>query len=52
MIEALLAEYTGKKKVELRDIAKFHAVFENIHPLQDGNKLLRVGRMILLKQCL
>ena len=50
MIEALLAEYTGKKKVELRDIAKFHAVFENIHPFQDGNG--RVGRMILLKQCL
>ena len=49
-IEALLAEYTGKKKVELRDIAKFHAVFENIHPFQDGNG--RVGRMILLKQCL
>ena len=50
MIEALLAEYTGKKKVELRDISKFHAVFENIHPFQDGNG--RVGRMILLKQCL
>ena len=50
MIEALLAEYIGKKKVELRDIAKFHAVFENIHPFQDGNG--RVGRMILLKQCL
>lgn len=50
MVEALLAEYTGKKKVELRDIAKFHAVFENIHPFQDGNG--RVGRMILLKQCL
>ena len=50
MIEALLSEYTGKKKVELRDIAKFHAVFENIHPFQDGNG--RVGRMILLKQCL
>ena len=50
MVEALLTEYTGKKKVELRDIAKFHAVFENIHPFQDGNG--RVGRMILLKQCL
>ena len=50
MVEALLTEYTSKKKVELRDIAKFHAVFENIHPFQDGNG--RVGRMIILKQCL
>ena len=50
MVEALLAKYTGKKKIELRDIAKFHAIFENIHPFQDGNG--RVGRMILLKQCL
>ena len=50
MMESLLAEYTGKKKVELRDIAKFHAAFERIHPFQDGNG--RVGRMVLLKQCL
>ena len=34
----------------LKDIAVFHAKFENIHPFQDGNG--RVGRMIILKQCL
>lgn len=49
-IDALLDAYNRKKVVELKDIAKFHATFENIHPFQDGNG--RVGRMILLKQCL
>ena len=38
------------QKITLYDIAKFHAQFENIHPFQDGNG--RVGRMIILKQCL
>lgn len=32
------------------DIARFHVEFERIHPFQDGNG--RVGRMIILKQCL
>lgn len=49
-INSLLNSYNSKRVVELRDIAKFHADFENIHPFQDGNG--RVGRMILLKQCL
>ena len=31
-------------------IARFHVEFERIHPFQDGNG--RVGRMIILKQCL
>ena len=38
------------ENIELKDIAEFHAKFENIHPFQDGNG--RVGRMIILKQCL
>lgn len=49
-IDSLLSEYNSRKIVELKDIAKFHAMFENIHPFQDGNG--RVGRIILLKQCL
>lgn len=49
-INALLEDYNRKKVVELKDIAKFHAAFESIHPFQDGNG--RVGRMIVLKQCL
>ena len=49
-ISFLVSEYVKKKKPDLRDIAKFHAMFENVHPFQDGNG--RVGRMILLKQCL
>ena len=32
------------------DIARFHVEFERIHPFQDGNG--RVGRMVILKQCL
>lgn len=34
----------------IEDIARFHVEFERIHPFQDGNG--RVGRMIILKQCL
>jgi Fic family protein len=36
--------------MDLNDIAKFHCEFETIHPFYDGNG--RVGRMIMLKQCL
>lgn len=46
----LIREYLNKDMIELKDIAEFHAKFENIHPFQDGNG--RVGRMIILKQCL
>lgn len=49
-IHELIAEYNKKANITLKDIAKFHAEFEKIHPFQDGNG--RVGRMILLKQCL
>lgn len=49
-IHQLLEKYHNAEKITLYDIAKFHAKFENIHPFQDGNG--RVGRMIILKQCL
>ena len=49
-IHQLLEKYHSAEKITLYDIAKFHAQFENIHPFQDGNG--RVGRMIILKQCL
>ena len=49
-IHQLLEKYCNTEKITLYDIAKFHAQFENIHPFQDGNG--RVGRMIILKQCL
>lgn len=49
-IHQLLDSYTSKENIELKDIAEFHAKFESIHPFQDGNG--RVGRMIILKQCL
>ena len=49
-IHNLITGYSSKKNVVLKDIAKFHAEFEKIHPFQDGNG--RVGRMIILKQCL
>lgn len=45
-IEELLAN----KVTTIGDIARFHVEFERIHPFQDGNG--RVGRMIILKQCL
>lgn len=34
----------------MKDLAKFHAEFEKIHPFQDGNG--RAGRMLLFKECL
>ena len=49
-IHQLLEKYHNTEKITLYDIAKFHAQFENIHPFQDENG--RVGRMIILKQCL
>lgn len=45
----LLAWY-GKTAHTLEDLAAFHVRFESIHPFQDGNG--RVGRLILLKECL
>lgn len=49
-MKQLLAEYNAKKSVALDDILDFHVQFEKIHPFQDGNG--RVGRLILLKECL
>ena len=49
-IHQLLNTYTSKERIELKDVAVFHAKFENIHPFQDGNG--RVGRLIMFKECL
>jgi hypothetical protein len=38
------------KKKTFEDLISFHYEFEAIHPFQDGNG--RVGRLILLKECL
>lgn len=45
-----LMDNFSNRKLSIKDIAQFHAQFENIHPFQEGNG--RVGRMIILKQCL
>ena len=45
----LLAWYRNVDKT-FENIIDFHARFEKIHPFQDGNG--RVGRLILLKECL
>ena len=49
-IKKLLKNYNAIRKVSVEDIISFHAEFEYIHPLQDGNG--RVGRLIILKECL
>lgn len=46
----LLAGYNDGKEKNFEDIVAFHHDFEVIHPFQDGNG--RVGRLILLKECL
>ena len=50
LIQNLLRKYEGKSSLDLYDIAEFHATFEKIHPFYDGNG--RIGRLIMLKQCL
>lgn len=47
--ESLLIGWHKSDKT-LEDIAKFHSIFEQIHPYQDGNG--RIGRYIMLKQCI
>ena len=49
-MKKLLSEYNNKEEKTFDDILDFHVKFERIHPFQDGNG--RVGRMIILKQCL
>ncbi|KLU74539.1 Fic family protein [Clostridium botulinum] len=49
-LSSLLDEYNNLANVNLKDIAKFHLLFEQIHPFQDGNG--RIGRFIFLKQLL
>lgn len=49
-MNALLESYNSKGSHDLKDLARFHARFEKIHPFQDGNG--RVGRMLLFKECL
>lgn len=50
LVQDLLRRYASKSKPDLYDVAEFHAAFEKIHPFYDGNG--RIGRLIMLKQCL
>lgn len=50
LVQNLLRKYESKSSLDLYDVAEFHAAFEKIHPLYDGNG--RIGRLIMLKQCL
>lgn len=47
-MSALLKEYHSQSGHSLRDLARFHADYELIHPFQDGNG--RTGRMILFRE--
>ncbi len=49
-MEELLSWYKMQSEVTIDTLAEFHARYELIHPLQDGNG--RTGRIILFKECL
>ena len=49
-MEKLISAYCAKEQHTFEEILDFHVSFERIHPFQDGNG--RVGRLILLKECL
>ena len=49
-IAGLLREWRRHRQVTLREITRFHAAFELIHPFGDGNG--RVGRLLMTIQCL
>lgn len=49
-VRKLLQKYDVSKQHTFGEIVEFHYQFEKIHPFQDGNG--RVGRLILLKECL
>lgn len=49
-MKLLINNYNQKKEKTFEDLIEFHYCFERIHPFYDGNG--RVGRLILLKECL